>query len=219
MKPDAELQKDVQDAIQWEPLLHAAEIGVTVKDGIVTLTGTVDSYSKKMEAEDAAKNVAGVIAVVEKIEVKYFSSLAKMDDNEIAAEVVNAFKYNLQVPSEKLKVKVEKGWVTLGGEAQWNYQREAAKDTIKNLLGVMGVTNNIEIKSETEAQIEKTDIENAIKRNYFINNKNIAVEVSGHDATLTGKVDSLHQKKEAERMAWNAPGVSAVHNELVVEYK
>ena len=107
MKNNAELQKDVQDAIKWEPLLNAAEIGVTVKDGVVTLTGVVDSYSKKTEAEDAAKNVAGVKAVVEKIEIKISSKWSKKDDNEIAAEVLNAFKWNWQVPEDKVKVKVE----------------------------------------------------------------------------------------------------------------
>jgi osmotically-inducible protein OsmY len=143
MKTNAELQKDVQDAIKWEPLLNAAEIGVTVKDGVVTLTGIVDSYSKKTEAEDAAKNVAGVKAVVEKIEIKFNSRWAKKDDNEIATEVVNALKWNWQIPKDKIKAKVEKGWVTLEGELEWNYQKEAAQGAVKNLLGVMGVSNII----------------------------------------------------------------------------
>lgn len=155
MRNNAELQKDVQDAIKWEPLLNAAEIGVTVKDGVVTLTGNVDSYSKKSEAEDAAKNVAGVKAVVENINIKFSSNWAKKDDNEIANEILNAYKWNWKVPNDKVKVKVEKGWVSLGGELHWNYQKEAAKDAVKNLLGVMGVNNNITIKSETEDQIEK----------------------------------------------------------------
>jgi osmotically-inducible protein OsmY len=218
MKNNAELQKEIQDAIKWEPLLNAAEIGVTVKDGVVTLTGTVDSYSKKTEAEDAAKKVAGVKAVVEKIEVKFSSSWAKKDDNEIAAEVVSALKWNWRVPSDKVKVKVEKGWVTLEGELQWNYQKEAAKDAIKNLLGVMGVLNDITIKSETQNQIEKNDIESALRRNWSLGDKYITVNVSGHKVTLNGRVYSLYQKDEASRIAWNAPGVWIVDNELVVEY-
>ena len=147
MKTNAELQTDVQNAIKWEPLLNAAEIGVTVKDGVVTLTGVVDNYTKKLEAEDAAKNVAGVKAVVEKIEIRFANSFNK-SDNEIATEVLNALKSNWSVPNDKVKVKVEDGWVTLEGELPWNYQKDAAKEAVKYLLGVKGVSNNIKIKSE-----------------------------------------------------------------------
>jgi osmotically-inducible protein OsmY len=218
MKSNADLQKDVQDAIKWEPLLNAAEIGVTAKDGVITLTGVVDSYSKKLEAEEAAKNVAGVKAVVEKIEIKFSSSWGKKDDNEIANEVINAYKWNWQIPNDKVKVKVEDGWITLEGELQWNYQKEAAKDVIKNLLGVKGVSNNITIKSETQDQIEKRDIENALKRNWATTDKDIIVNVSGHNVKLSGTVHSWYQKDEAARVAWNAPGVWSVDNELVVDY-
>ena len=217
MKTNAELQKDVQDAIKWEPLLNAAEIGVTVKDGVVTLTGTVDSYAKKSEAEGAAKNVAGVKAVVENIDL-FSSDWAKKDDNEIANEILNAYKWSLKVPSDKVKIKVEKGWVTLEGELTWNYQKQAAKDIVKNLLGVTGVINNITIKSETKEQIEKKDIENALRRNWSIGDKDIKVTVSGHNVTLTGAVNSWYQKDDAGRIAWNAPGVWKVDNELVVEF-
>ena len=140
MKSNAELQKDVQDAIKWEPLLNAAEIGVTSKDGVVTLTGVVDSYSKKSEAEEAAKNVVGVKAVVEKIEIKFSSTNGKRDDNEIATEVLNAFKWNWQIPKDKVKVKVENGWVTLEGELEWNTQKNAAREAVRHLLGVIGVS-------------------------------------------------------------------------------
>jgi osmotically-inducible protein OsmY len=218
MKNNAEIQKNVQDAIKWEPLLNAAEIGVTVKDGVVTLTGTVDSYPKKMEAEDAAKKVEGVKAVVEKIEVKFNNGWAKKDDNEIATEVVNALKWNWQIPVDKIKAKVEKGWVTLSGELEWNYQKDAVKNAVKNLLGVTGVGNNITIKSEAQDRIEKMDIESALRRNWSINDRNITVKASGHKATLTGTVDSWYEKDEAARIAWNAPGVWSVDNELVVEY-
>ncbi len=132
MKNNAELQTDVQDAIKWEPLMHAAEIGVTVKDGVVTLSGTVDSYGKKLEAEKAAKNVSGVKALVENIEVRFPNSWSKTD-NEIAAEVLHALNSNLIVPTDKVKVKVENGFVTLDGELHWNYQREAAKTAVKFL--------------------------------------------------------------------------------------
>jgi osmotically-inducible protein OsmY len=218
MKNNADLQKDVQDAIKWEPLLNAAEIGVSVKDGVVTLTGTVDNYSKKTEAENAAKSVIGVKAVVEKIEVKFNTDWAKKDDNEIATEILNAWKWNWRIPNNKVKVKVENGWVTLEGELEWNSQKDAAKDSIKNLMGVIGVSNNITIRSETHDEIEKKSIENALKRNWSINDKDITVKVSAHKVTLTGAVSSWYQKDEAGRIAWNAPGVWFIDNELEIEY-
>jgi osmotically-inducible protein OsmY len=219
MKTNAELQKDVQDAIKWEPLLNAAEIGVTVKDGVVTLTGVVDSYTKKLEAEDATKKVAGVKAVVEKIEIKFNSGGDKKDDNEIATEILNAFKWNWRIPNDKIKVKVESGWVTLEGEVQWGYERDATKDAVKNLIGVKGVSNKITTKPTTMDAIEKADIENAFKRNWAINENDIVVKVSEHKATLTGTVDSLYEKEEAGRIALNAPGVWTVDNELLIEYQ
>lgn len=218
MKNNAELQKDVQDAIKWEPLLNAAEIGVTVKDGVVMLTGVVDNYTKKSEAEDAAKNVAGVKAVVEKIEVRFSGSWNKTSDGEIATEVLNAFKWNWRVPNDTIKVKVENGWVTLEGEVAYNYQSEAAKDAIKNLSGVTGVANNITIKQTATEVVEKADIESALRRNWSINDSDIEVKVSGHRATLTGTVDSWYQKEEAGRITYKAPGVWSVDNELIVDY-
>ena len=217
MKNNAELQQDVQDAIKWQPLLNAAEIGVTAKDGVVSLTGVVDSYAKKTEAEDAAKNVAGVKALVEKIEVKYPSSYSKTNA-EIATEVLAALKARWDVADDKVKVKVEAGWVTLTGELNWHYQKEAAQDAIKSLLGVVGVTNNITIKSESMESVEKAGIESALKRNWAFYDNDINVKVSGHRATLTGTVDSLYQKGEAGSIAWNAPGVWSVDNELVVDW-
>ena len=217
MKTNEELQRDVQDAIKWEPLLNAAEIGVTVKNGMVTLTGTVDSYAKKVEAETAAKNVGGVKAVVEKIDVKFAGTWRK-DDNEIASEVVNALTVNWEVPQDKVHVKVEKGWVNLDGEVQWDYQKEAAKNAVKSLSGVMGVINNITIKSEAKDEIEREAIERAFRRNWSINDEGIQVSVSGNRVTLTGIVDSVYQRDEAGRLAWNAPGVWAVDNNLVIEY-
>ncbi len=216
MKTNEDLQKDVQDAIKWEPLLNAAEIGVTAKDGVITLTGIVNSYAKKLEAEEAAKNVAGVRAVVEKITI-HFGNTDKTGDNEIASELLSAFKWSWEVPDDKVKVKVEAGWVTLDGELHWNYQREAAKKAVNNLVGVKGVTNNIRIKAESADEIEKKDIERALVRNWSIDDQNIRVGVSGNRVTLNGTVDSLYQKDQAGRIAWNAPGVWAVDNELVID--
>ncbi|WP_199119167.1 BON domain-containing protein [Pedobacter sp. ASV28] len=217
MKSNESLQKDVQDAIKWEPLLHAAEIGVIVKDGVVTLTGTVDNYVKKTEAETAAKKVAGVKAVVEEIEVKFANKDIK-DDSDIAGEVLNALRWNWQVPDEKIKVKVEKGWVTLEGDLDWYYQKNAVKKAVKNLLGIKGVINNINIISVVKDRVEKEEIEKAIARDWSINDQDIKVDVSGNRVTLSGTVNSIFQKDEAERVAWKAPGVWFIDNDIVIEY-
>ena len=217
MKTNEELQKDVQYAIKWEPLLHAAEIGVIVEDGIVTLTGSVDNYAKKAEAEKAAKNVSGVKAVIEKIEIKY-DSFSKKDDSDVAKEIINAFKWNWEIPDEKVKVKVEDGWVTLDGVVEWNYQKVAAKKAVTGLLGVFGVTDSVIVKSEIKDSIEKRDIEKAIERNSSIDDDEVKIKVSGNMVTLSGTVHSLYQKDECGRIAWNAPGVEAVKNELEIDY-
>jgi osmotically-inducible protein OsmY len=218
MKTDTQLQQDVMAQLKWEPLLRSAEIGVSASNGIVTLSGSVDSYAKKTEAEDAVKRVVGVKAVVEKLEIKYPSGWAKKDDNDIAAEVVRAFKWNWEIPSDKVKARVEKGWVTLDGEVEFNYQSEAATKAVRSLVGVNGVSNNIKLKSRSEDAIETADIESALARNWSTSDNEIRVQVSGHKATLSGTVDSWYQKEEAGRLAWNAPGVWNVENNLAVEY-
>jgi len=217
MKNNEDLQKDVLDAIKWEPLLNAAEIGVTAKDGVVTLTGTVDSYAKKSEAEEAAKNVPGVKAIVEKIEIE-FGLMGQKNDTEIANKILSAFNWNWEVPNDKVKVKVENGWVTLEGALEWNYQKEAAKNAVRNLVGVKGVTNNITVKSETLDAIDRKDIELALSRNWSTYDQNIEVKVLGKNVTLTGSVDSLYRRNEAGRIASNAPGCSSIDNELVIDY-
>jgi len=218
MKNNQELQTDVQNAIKWEPLLNAAEIGVTAKDGVVSLTGVVDSYAKKLEAENAAKKVIGVKALVEKIEVKFPNSWTKTNV-EIANEVLTALKSNWSVPQDTVKVKVEDGWVTLEGELPWNFQKEAAKGAVNYLIGVKGVTNNIKIKSESHDAIEKQDLEDAIHRSWSIDDTDINVSVSGTTVTLTGTVDSWYQKEEAGRIAWKTSGIWHVKNDLVVDYE
>jgi osmotically-inducible protein OsmY len=218
MKNNETLQQDVQDAIKWQPLLSAGQIGVTANDGVINLTGSVDSYAKKLEAEDAAKSVAGVKAVVEKLQIKFSSMYEKKDDNDIASEAIKALKSNWRVPQDKVKIKVEGGWITLEGQLAWNFEREAARDSVKDLAGVSGVSNNIKIKSESRDAIERVDIESALRRNSAINDDNISVDVSGTKVTLTGTVASWYQRDEAEKTAWNAPGVWSVDNELVVEY-
>jgi osmotically-inducible protein OsmY len=217
MKRNEDLQRDVQDAIRWEPLLSAAEIGVTAKDGVITLTGIVDSYAKKLEAEDAAKKVAGVRAIAQEIEIRFANS-NKKNDAEVATEIVTALTSNFEIPENLVQVKVENGFVTLEGELSWNYQKEAAKRVVNHLVGVKGVTNNIRIKSEFADQIEKVEIEKALFRNRTVDSEDIHVEVSGNKVTLNGTVTSFYERGEAERMAWNAPGVSKVDNELLIDY-
>ncbi|WP_291141696.1 BON domain-containing protein [Flavobacterium sp. UBA7680] len=217
MKTNEELQRDVQDAIKWEPQLHAAEIGVTAKDGVVTLMGTVDAYYKKIEAENAAKNVDGVKAVVEEIEIKYSSNTKS--DEDIANDVLKALTDNWNVPQEKIQIKVEKGWVTLEGQVTWNYQKEAANKSVGHLTGVKGVTNRIKIKSEIQDEIEKKNIVKALESNWTLHSENIFIKVDGTTVTLTGAVSSLFQKDLAEKIVWKTPGIWSVNNQLVVEHK
>jgi osmotically-inducible protein OsmY len=216
MKNSDDLQADVQKAIKWEPSLNAAEIGVTAKDGIVSLTGVVDSYAKKLEAENAAKRVVGVKALINNIEVRFPASWSK-NDAEIANEVSSVLKSNWLVPKDKVTVKIEDGWVTLEGELPWNYQKEAAKNTINYLIGVKGVINNIVIKPEVHHAIQQKDVEDAIKRSWSVDGESIKVSVYATTVTLTGTVKSFIQREEAERIAYNTPGISNVKNEIEVE--
>lgn len=211
------MQRDVQNAIKWEPQLNAAEIGVTAKDGVITLMGTVDAYYKKIEAENAAKNVDGVKAVVEEIEIKYSSNTKS--DEDIAKDALKALTDNWNVPQERIQIKVEKGWVTLEGQVTWNYQKEAANKSIGHLTGVKGVTNRIKIKSEIQDEIEKKNIVRALESNWTLHSENIFVKIDGTTVTLTGAVSSLFQKDLAEKIVWKTPGIWSVNNQLVVEHK
>jgi len=218
MKNNDVLQKDVQDAIKWESLLHTSEIGVIARDGVVTLSGTVDSFEKKTEAEDAAKKVAGVKAVVEKITVKLSTQFNK-NDNDIARDILDAFKWNWEIPADRLKIKVEDGWVTIEGEVEWIHQKATAKKTVSKLIGVKGITNNIIIKSNNLDKVEKKGIEQAFIRHWALEDRRIQVEVTGNIVTLLGTVNSWYQRDEAGRIAWNAPGVYSVNNEIVIEHQ
>jgi osmotically-inducible protein OsmY len=217
MKSNSNLQNKVIEALQWEPILNKTEIGVTADNGIVTLTGFVDSYAKKLKAEETIKNIKGVQALVEKIEVR-FGVDGAVTDTEIANEVVNALKWNWEIPNNAIKVKVENNWVTLEGELQWNYQRETAKKIVDNLSGVRGVNNKLTIKTELHDKIEKDIILAAIARDWSINGDEVEVTVLDKKVTLTGLVHSLYQKHQAEKIVWSTPGVWFVENNLEVGF-
>ncbi|UCA60432.1 BON domain-containing protein [Chryseobacterium rhizoplanae] len=217
MKTNEQLQKDVQEAIKWEPLLHPAEIGVTAADGVVSLTGTVDSFAKKKQAENAARNVAGVKVLVENIQVKLPDSKAKTDV-EIGAEIISAFTSNVIIPQDKIKVKVENGWVDLDGELPWDYQREITENAIQFLPGIKGIFNNITINPDTNDTVSKKKVEEALKRS-AVDEREITVSVSGTTVTLIGTVHSWQQKEEAGRIAWKTPGIKHLKNKLEVDYE
>ncbi len=217
MKTNEELQTDVQDAIKWEPLLNAAEIGVTVKDGVVTLSGVVSNYSKKGEAENAAKSVKGVKAVIEEIKVVFPGWSGMLSSDEIVQEVCNTLNKNDDIPKDTVKIKIENGWVTLEGDLKWNYQREAACIAVSKTPGVVGIYNNILLKPEQYDDVEREGIVNALSRNTLIDSDDIEIEITGDTVRLKGIVGSWYQKKEASKVAWNAPGVRCVENDLTIK--
>jgi osmotically-inducible protein OsmY len=214
MKTDAQIQTDVSHTLAWDPSIHHERIGVTATDGIVTLSGSVPSYFEKMEAEKITQRVGGVKAVVEKIDVKSIDSYLR-DDEGIAQAILNQFKWSFSVPSQLVKVKVEKGWVTLSGEVEWDYQREAAKACTQDLMGVKGVSNQITLKARTiEADAVKHQIEKALQNAAARDSKQIKVAVHGSTVTLSGYVDSLAEMENAKWAAWGAPGVMRVDNKI-----
>lgn len=217
MRTDYQIKDDVLDELSWQPNIDETQIGVIVDKGVVTLTGVVDNYSKKLAAEKAAKSVEGVKAVALDIEVKYGTEYKKTD-KEIAKAVADALKWNSSVPEDDVKIKVEDGWVYLSGEVQWSYQKNAAKMAIENLLGVRGVSNTIMLKNNIKPVEVKENIKKAFQRMATIDANNIILETHGHTVTLRGKVNSLKEKEDAETAAYNAPGVYDVKNELNVEY-
>ncbi|MDI1255462.1 MAG: BON domain-containing protein [Flavobacterium sp.] len=216
MKSDEILQQDVTDALNWELLTAASAIKVSASNGVITLSGKVDHFAKKVQAETTVRNVAGVQSVVDNIDVT-INTWEQKNDLEIKSELLNVFKWNWNTRNDTINVCVENGWVTLSGELEWNYQKEAAKTAASNLIGVKGVSNSIAIRSESDIEVQKESIERALKSHVAIDISNIKVAVSGHDLTLSGSVDSWFQKELAARIAWKAPGVFHVNNELLVE--
>jgi osmotically-inducible protein OsmY len=216
MKTNLELQADVLEALRWEPLLRNDNICVNADNGMITLSGNVGSYIKKSQATDTAKKITGVKAVIEKIEVEFNDD--EKSDSEIAFDVLNALKSNKNIPFDKVQIEVENGHVTLDGKVEWNHQREAAQKSASIISGIKVLTNNIIIETDNPDDIEKAGIERAIERNWAMNNQDVQVYVSGNNVTLNGIVHSFYQKEEAERMAWNAPGVWTINNELIIDY-
>jgi len=218
MKTDLEIQKDVIEELKWEPFLNAAEIGVSVKNGVVTLNGVVDTYSKKIAAEKAAKKTVGVKAVAEEIEVKYAGNAIK-NDSEIAEAVLNALKWHSALQEHTLTVKVERGIVTLDGKVDWEFQRDSARLMILNLVGVRGIINNITIAPKLVATDIKHKISAAFHRHATIDSDKVKIEVSGNTVTLSGKVRSWAEKRDAEYAVWGALGVNSVVNQLEIEHE
>jgi osmotically-inducible protein OsmY len=215
MKSDLTLQKEVQEELRWQPFLNATEIGVAVKNGVVTLSGKVDSYAKKLAAEKAVKRIGGVKAVAEDIQVGTYAGQAKTDA-EIAEAVLAALKWHSAVQEEKIRIKVEEGVVTLDGEVEWDYQRVNVKSAIENLVGVKLVLNLITVKPRVKSSDIAQGIKSALVRSANTDAGKIKVDVTGGKVKLSGTVRSIAEKEDAEAAAWAAPGVIYVDNQLLV---
>ncbi len=218
MRNDKELQSDVLDELQWEPSVDAAEIGVTVRDGVVTLNGSVPTYSEKLSAERVTKRIHGVLAVANDIEVRPIGVgvVGARTDTDLAQAAVDALRWKGPVPDERIKISVTKGWLTLEGEVDWHFQKESAEEAVRHLLGVRGVINQVVVKPRASAFEVKTRIETAFRRSAELDAKQVRVEARDGKVVLRGDVHSWAERHEAERTAWSAPGVTQVENRITI---
>jgi len=214
-KTDVQLQRDVIDELRWDPAVGPSEIGVAAKDGVVTLTGAVHSIARKFAAIHAAERVAGVKALAEDLVVELPSNF-KRSDTEIAHAALAALKWHVEVPSERVRARVDDGWIVLDGELDWEFQRSAAANAVRSLTGVRGVTNNLTLKPHAFAPDVRDRIQNAIKRSAEVDSKRISVEAMDGRVILRGTVRSWAERQDAERAAWSAPGVTAVDDQIAI---
>lgn len=216
MQTDKQLQKAVTEELSWEPSIKAAHIGVAADDGVVTLTGHVDTYMEKQAAEKAARRVKGVKAVAEEIEVKLAFDV-KRTDADIAAAALNRLEWDVEVPDDAIRIKVEKGWVTLTGEVEWHFQQLAAERDVRALLGVVGVSNQTSIKPRVNEKNISENIRHALHRSRF-DAKTINVSAKGGEVHLTGTADSWYERQLAATTAWAAPGATNVQNDITINW-
>jgi osmotically-inducible protein OsmY len=217
MKTDAQLQQDVMAELQWEPAVHATEIGVEVKDGIVTLSGEVTTFVEKCEAEHAAQRVFGVKALVTDLQVK-LTALGKRSDADIARTAENVLEWMTIGNIDSVQVMVEDGWITLTGAVDWQYQQSAAAFAVRHLMGVRGVSNQIAIKPKVSLSAVKSDIEAALMRRAKADAGKISVSIDDTEVTLTGHVNSLDERDSARNSAWGTPGVRNVVDKMTLGF-
>jgi osmotically-inducible protein OsmY len=214
-KSDSQLKKDVESELEWDAVVNANNIGVAVKDGVVTLSGHLDSFAQKYAAERAVQRVQGVKGLAVELDVRLGTG-AKRTDADLAIAAESALRWHALVPEDRIKVMVEKGWVTLSGEVDWDYQRSYAMKAVRPLTGVLGVSNNMTVKPLVTPTNIKNRIQGALERQADREAKNIEVIVSGHSVTLKGQVHSWAERTAAQGAAWSAPGITSVINELRV---